>query len=193
MTAAVICLLRDRGLSVAARKPVQSFLADGSATDAEVLGAASGEDAILVCPRHRWYEIPLAPPMAAEVLGREPFSIGDLIRELEIPSGLCFIEGVGGPRSPLADDGDTHALCEAIDADLVVLVAQPALGCINAVLLAAEPFAGRELVVVFNRYDVADESHERNHHWLTESAGLDVVIGAEGLARKIQERSTEDT
>jgi dethiobiotin synthase len=193
VTAAAIGILRSRGQQAAAWKPVQSFDPDNETTDAEVLGAASGEDPYLVCPRHRWYEVPFAPPIAAEMLGREPFSIADLVNEMELPPELCFIEGVGGPRSPLADDGDTVTLCEAVDPDLVVLVAIPELGCINAILLAAEPFGGRELVVVLNRYDVADASHERNHRWLTDSAGLDVVIGAEGLAGKLQQLSTEGT
>src|SRR5690606_37163555 len=60
---------RERGLRVAARKPAQSFVAGEQSTDAELLAAASGEAAEEVCPRHRWYPVPMAPPMAADVLG----------------------------------------------------------------------------------------------------------------------------
>ena len=54
--------------------------------DAAVLGAASGESAEEVCPPHRWYDVAMAPPMAAEALGRPPFTIRDLMAELRWPA-----------------------------------------------------------------------------------------------------------
>ena len=66
VTARVVETLRGRGLSVSARKPVQSFGPDElGATDAEVLAAATGEAPQAVCPAHRWYPVPMAPPLAA--------------------------------------------------------------------------------------------------------------------------------
>ena len=56
--------LRANGLHVAARKPAQSFDSDDALTDAHHLADASGETPTEVCPRHRWYPIPMAPPMA---------------------------------------------------------------------------------------------------------------------------------
>ena len=64
--------LRDRGLTVSARKPAQSFDVDRNGgrlagpTDAEVLGAASGEDPDEVCRPSRSYRRAMAPPIAAE-------------------------------------------------------------------------------------------------------------------------------
>ena len=46
---------RAAGISVAARKPAQSFTPGSGLTDAEVLGGASGEDPATVCPPARSY------------------------------------------------------------------------------------------------------------------------------------------
>ncbi len=149
---ALIRGLRDLGVLAAARKPAQSFLPGAGPTDAELLADAAGIDPTLVCPPARWYEIPLAPPMAAASLDRPTFSIADLAGETaaavdrldrsNVPTRIhrvLFVEGAGGPRSPIADDGDNVDLARAIAPDLVVLVADAGLGTINAVRLAAEP------------------------------------------------------
>ncbi|MGH2754043.1 MAG: ATP-dependent dethiobiotin synthetase BioD [Actinomycetota bacterium] len=186
VTANVIESLRAQGRDAAARKPVQSFSEGEGPTDAEVLAAASGESVDVVCPRHRWYELPLAPPMAAEALHRPPIACADLVRELRLPDdGFVFIEGVGGPRSPLADDGDTIDLAEDIDADLVLLVAAPELGTINATVLAAEAFGKRPLVVFLNRYDDSSTDHVRNRDWLENTSGLTVVTNLQDLVSKL--------
>jgi dethiobiotin synthetase len=176
-TAATLRALAGRGHTVTARKPVQSFTAGDPATDAHVLAAATGQDRFDVCPRHRWYEHAVAPPMAAEVLGLPRFTIADLARETTAaPGGTTFVEGAGGPRSPLADDGDTIDLARALPTAAVVLVADAGLGTINAVRLCAAQLAPSwPLVVALNRYDAADDLHARNAEWLrtreTGSAG----------------------
>ena len=188
VTARVVESLRAGGREVSARKPVQSFEEGAGETDAEVLAAVSGESAETVCPRHRWYQLPLAPPIAAETLGRPPIALADLVRELRLPGdGLVFIEGVGGPRSPLADDGDTIELAEGVDADLIILVAGPELGTINATVLAAEAFGDRPLVVFLNRYDDAAADHVRNREWLDETSGLTVVTDLDTLRSRLLE------
>ena len=167
---------------------MQSFDEADATTDAEILAAASGEDIDLVCPKHRWYELPLAPPIAAEALGRPPIALDDLVRELRLPGdGLVFIEGVGGPRSPLADDGDTVELAEALEADVVLIVAGPELGTINATTLSAEAFDDRPLVVFLNRYDDSVADHVRNRDWLEEASGLSVTTNMEDLITELLE------
>ena len=171
---ATIDILRAHGVDVAARKPAQSFSPDELGdTDAEILGRASGEPAEVVCPLHRWYPVPMAPPMAADVLGLPPFTIAELVADIApAPAAqLTFIEGAGGPRSPMAIDGDNVTLARAVDADIVVLIAPAGLGTINAVRLSADALGdGREtgarLVVALNRYDADDDLHRRNHGWL---------------------------
>jgi len=175
--------LRDRGRRVAARKPAQSFDPgdDPAARDATVLGTASGEEPEAVCPPHRWYEAPMAPPMAAEALGRPTFAIGDLVAEVRWPDDqvdVGLVETAGGVRSPLAADGDGVSLCTTLGPDLVVLVADAGLGTINAVRLTAEALAtlAVPLVVVLNRFDSATDLHVRNRAWLAGRGAYTVVV-----------------
>jgi len=186
--AALARALRDRGVAVAARKPVQSFAPGDGRTDADVLADATGVAPEAVCPPHRWYEVAMAPPMAADVLGRPPFTIADLGGELLWPdgAGVGIVEGAGGPRSPLTDDGDTVDLAVALGPDAIVLVAHAGLGTINAVRLAAPPLrAVAPVTVVLNRYDASDDLHRRNRAWLTGRAGLAVVDSVDGLVARI--------
>ena len=172
-----------RGLSVACRKPVQSFEAGGGPTDAEVLALASGEEATTVCPPHRWYELAMAPPMAAEALGRAPFTLADLAGELRWPpaSDLGLVEGAGGPRSPLTADADNVGLVRALRPDTVVLVADAGLGAVNAVLLAVGALP-RPPVVFLSRFRPDDAVHAANLEWLHQRAGLAVVTAIDDLA-----------
>jgi dethiobiotin synthetase len=174
--------LRAAGLQVAARKPAQSYEPDDdpAGLDASVLGAATGEPPEQVCPPHRWYEVPMAPPMAAEALGRPTFTIADLVSEVRWPAeavDVGVVETAGGLRSPLAADGDCLALCAALAPDLAVLVADAGLGTINAVrltLAALGPLAS-SAVVVLNRFDAGLHLHVRNREWLQARDGLNVV------------------
>jgi len=184
--ARVLARLRADGLRVAARKPVQSFAAADGSTDADVLAQATGEEPGEVCPAHRWYERPLAPPMAADVLGRAPFTIADLVGEITWPDDVDvgLVEGVGGPRSPLAADGDTVDLVRALAPSVVVLVADAGLGAINAVRLSAAALPAA--LVVLNRYDGTDDLHVRNRRWLADECGLDIVASTEDVADRLR-------
>jgi len=187
-SAVTLGLLRARGVNVAARKPAQSFETGDGPTDAKVLAAATGDDPLSVCLPTRSYERAMAPPMAAETLGKPAFTIADLVRELAWPDGVVvgFVEGAGGPRSPLAADGDTVDLAEALRPDLVVIVAESGLGAINAVRLSAAPFAPlAPVVVALNRHDETDEVHERTRAWIAMRASLDVVTSPTGLADRL--------
>ena len=181
VAAALARVLQARGQTVAARKPVQSFEPGDTPTDADVLACATGAAPADVCPRHRWYEVAMAPPMAAEALGRPPFSLADLMDELAWPEGEWgLVEGVGGPRSPVAIDADNVALARALRPDAVVLVAPAGLGAVNAVLLAADVLP-LPPVVLLNRYEGGDPVHAGNRRWL-ESRGVEVVTTVEDLA-----------
>jgi dethiobiotin synthetase len=185
--AAVLARLRGAGLRVGARKPAQSFDAAEGSTDADVLAAATGEAPHDVCLPHRWYARPLAPPMAADALGAPPFTVGDLLDELRWPDGVDvgLVEGAGGPRSPIAGDGDNVTLSSAIAPDLVLLVADAGLGTINAVRMSGAAFAEEQVVVVLNRFDEHDPLHHRNRDWLGCRDGFDVVTDVEAAAARI--------
>jgi len=198
--ARLLTRLRAGGRTVSARKPAQSFDVDhagariGGATDAELLGSATGEHPGEVCHSFRSYHRAMAPPIAAEALGLPPFTVADLVGELEWPAAgadVGLVETAGGVRSPQADDGDVCDLALALSPDLVVLVADAGLGTINSIRLSMDALApcdgapGVPVVVVLNRYDGNHEIHRRNHAWLTTRAGYTVVTlpgGEQGLA-----------
>lgn len=177
--------LRDRGIVVAARKPVLSYDQDDdpATSDAALLARATGETPEAVCPPHRWYPVAMAPPIAAAVLDRPEFTVDDLLSEMVWPGGVSvgLVEAVGGVRSPIAADGDVVTLAEQLRPDHVVLVADAGLGVINSVRLALPALDGWPLTVVCNRYDATDDVHRRNLDWLVDYDRMDVVITAEQL------------
>jgi dethiobiotin synthetase len=188
-SAAVAAWLIQRGVAVAARKPVQSFTAGDEQTDAHVLAAATGDDPWVVCPTHRWLPRALAPPMAAAALGQEPFTMTDLVAETAWPrdTAVGIVEAAGGVRSPLAHDGDTTDLIRALVPDDVLVVADAGLGTINAVRLtvAAVASTGQGAVVVaLNRFDAVDETHRANRDWLATRDEFDVVTTPDELAAR---------
>jgi dethiobiotin synthetase len=181
VAARLLSCLRAAGVTVAARKPAQSFHPDGdpSRLDSAVLASSTGELSETVCPRNRWYEMPMAPPMAAEALGRARFTTAELVEELAWPDSgveVGLVESAGGVRSPLTHDGDTVAFVRALSPDLVLLVADAGLGTINAVRMSMDALAvAPHCTVVLNRFDGADDLHVRNRRWLTERDALQVV------------------
>ncbi len=181
--------LRRRGLIVAARKPAQSYDPgdDLSETDAALLAHATGDHPAVVCPQHRWYPVAMAPPMAAEALGRAPFTVADLVSELAWPPavGVGVVEAAGGVRSPVAADGDAVRLAEVLHPERVLLVADAGLGTINGVRLSAAALAPWPLTVVLNRFDPGDELHLRNRDWLAGRDGYDVVTDPDDLVAPI--------
>jgi dethiobiotin synthetase len=184
IASAVLARLRATGRRVSARKPAQSFDEGDGPTDADVLAGATGESPHDVCPAHRWYARALAPPMAAAALEAPPFAIADLVDELGWRDGVDvgLVEGAGGPRSPIAADGDNVTLACAIAPDLVLLVADAGLGTINAVRMSAEAFAPMPVTVVLNRYDDGDAVHRANRDWLAARDDFDVVVGPDATA-----------
>jgi len=195
VTARLLRDLRSKGIDVAARKPAQSFGPEDQFTDAHFLADASGESPNDVCPRHRWYPIPMAPPMAADALARPQFSVEDLASEIQwqLPAPtVAFVESAGGVRSPLAADGDSISLIEILQPDIVLLIADAGLGTINQIILSLEAInSGAHVatpVVVLNRFDPADDLHKRNRDWLTEHLEVDVLSSVPAVLAKISPR-----
>jgi dethiobiotin synthetase len=178
--------LRRRGVRVRARKPAQSFAPEERGfTDAEVLAAATGESPVDVCPAHRWYDTPMAPPMAADALGRPPIDLADLAAEVDFDDGVDvgLVETAGGVRSPLAHDGDTVDLARLLRPDSVLLVADAGLGTLNAVRLSADALNEWRVHVFLNRFDSTDELHGANKEWLTKTYAIDVSTDVDDLVR----------
>jgi dethiobiotin synthetase len=185
-------VLRVRGLDVSARKPAQSFEPTDRITDAHVLADATGDEVHAVCPPHRCYEVPMAPPMAAAALGRPAFTIADLASEIRWPSSpdVGLVESAGGVRSPLADDGDTTTLVAALRPHQVLLVADAGLGTINGVRLSVAALdadrRGPSILVFLNRFLADDELHRCNRAWLIERCGFTVVTDIDDASRRIE-------
>lgn len=187
MGTAVARELRRQGRTVSARKPAQSFEPNDPTTDARELGAATGEDPEVVCPPHRWYPVPMAPPMAATALDRTPFTTADLAQEVraswdndsETPD-IGLVETAGGSWSPQASDGlHVGDFANAMQADAVLLVADAGLGVINAVRGAIAAFAPTHpVIVLLNRYIATDELHVANRDWLLAEDRFNVVVDA---------------
>jgi len=210
--AQVLTRLRAAGLTVCARKPAQSFDPEtktktkaktktntnaktrtntdtDTPTDADVLAAATGESPSDVCPSHRSYPVAMAPPMAAAALGLAPPTIGELLTELQLPDPtpeVCWVESVGGVRSPLAIDADTVEACRRLTPALVVLVADAGLGTINLVRLSTAALADHRVVVMLNHYDEAAPLHLANRDWLAVTDGYEVVTTVAELAALIE-------
>ena len=171
--AQLLSLARANGVRVSARKPAQSF-EPGQATDAELLAAATGEPPHEICPEHRWYPVPMAPPMAADALGRERVLVRDLLAEITWRAGVDWgcVEIAGGLRSPIAHDADNIELIEALAPDRVVLVADAGLGTINSVRMSIAALTPRHIDLHLNRFDAGEDLHVRNRHWLQEFYGI---------------------
>lgn len=159
---------RAQGLRVAVRKPAQSYAEGDRITDADLLADASGEAAHSVCPKHRWYPVPMAPPMAAEALGQAKIRLDELIAELRWPNetDLAVVETAGGLCSPIAHDGDNLALIARLQPARVVLVADAGLGTLNVVRLCLRALGSLRTSVFLNRFDASNDLHVRNREWL---------------------------
>lgn len=189
VAAALADALGVAGRTVAARKPLQSFDPDdATATDAEVLARATGEDPHDVCPAGGWLPVPMAPPMAADALGQPCPSLAEVLQLLQWPTpsvDVGVLETVGGVRSPLAADGDSRDLVRAAGVDVVVLVADAGLGTIDAVRSALAQLAPLPVVTVLNRFDPGADLHQRNRRWLVGEDRVDVVVSVDELVGRL--------
>lgn len=174
-------------MRVAARKPVQSYDLSGGPTDAEQLAVASGEHPHTICPPHRWYPRAMAPPMAADALGRPRIELSELINEIGWPESadIGIVETAGGVRSPLAHDGDSIDLVQQLRPDRVLLIADAGLGTLNAVRLTLRCLEALPTDVFLNRFNPADPVHRSNLEWLTEHDGVAAFTTIESVAMPI--------
>jgi len=190
VTCALARRLRSAGMSVVARKAAQSFDPSDLTTDADELAAATATAPTDVCAAHRWYPVPMAPPMAAEALGLPPVTLADVAAELSWPDdgpAIGLFETAGGVASPQTTDADVVDVARAIGSDAVLLVADAGLGTINSVRLsvAALGMLGVPITVYLNRFDPQDDLHQRNAAWLADRDGLDVVTAIGVLADRL--------
>ncbi len=190
VAAATIAQLRKQSITVAARKPAQSFDPDDQHPhDSAVLSAASGETDTEVCPANRRYPIAMAPPMAADALRLPPILLQDLMNEIAATSAdVMMLEGAGGLRSPLAHDGDGLDLMTQLPTALAVVVADAGLGTINAVTLTVDAIRLHcrvPIAVILNRYNPADSLHVANRVYLQHHSPARILTTIAELAIEI--------
>jgi len=127
----------------------------------------------------------MAPPMAADALGRNRFTLAQLVAELVWPApavDVGLVETAGGVRSPQTHDGDVVAVAGLLAPEIVLLVADAGLGTLNSVRLSVDALPKAvPVVVVLNRYDEGNDLHRRNRRWLLEEDGLSVVTMPGGM------------
>ena len=127
--------LRQRGIAVAALKPVCS----GGRDDARALHAAL-DGALTLDEINPWYfRAPIAPLLAARLEKRTVILAQVLahIRALQNSFAVTLIEGAGGLLSPLGENFASRDLIAALRARPII-VASNRLGVVNHILLTLE-------------------------------------------------------
>lgn len=159
-TRAFARLIRNRGLDVAAIKPVESGVHASRESDASTLiDAAVRQDTIEAVSPYR-FKAPISPHLAAE---KENAHIdpGELIAFMNgwlDKADVVLAEGAGGLLVPLGDRF-TYADVVAKTSYKLIIVAPNILGTINATLLTIEAARARKIPiagVILNRTPSAD-------------------------------------
>jgi dethiobiotin synthetase len=135
IAAALVTALRAGGVRAIGFKPVETGVAAGEPSDADVLARASGDENALARPLLQLAE-PLAPAVAAERAGvtLDSDDIEARIRRLRQDGYALVIEGAGGVMVPLTWGYTVLDLAQACDLDAVV-VARAGLGALNHVAM----------------------------------------------------------
>lgn len=167
LSSRLIKALRQHGLSITARKPVESGCyktSEGSLfpDDGNRLFEAVGNDSLESITPYR-FEAALAPPIAASLEGTS-IKLSELSASCLPTHGPLIVEGAGGLLSPIAEDGLNADLAVALK--LPILIAAPnRLGCINHCLLTCEAAERRGLEIIaiaLNQIDATIDERMNN-------------------------------
>ena len=147
---ALIHALQQRGLKVAAMKPIAAGLEliEGRWVNEDVLAlsAAAQIKADLQWMNPYAFAPAIAPHIAAAQIGVtiELDKIMSAYAVLSARADAVVVEGAGGFRVPLAAQLDTADLAQALDLPMILVVGMR-LGCLNHALLTAEAITHRGL------------------------------------------------
>ncbi|WP_210717932.1 dethiobiotin synthase [Amycolatopsis acididurans] len=147
VTAAIAALARHEGKRVAVLKPAQTGVAPGEPGDLAEVVRLAGE---VTTRELRRYPDPLSPEAAARRSGQpvlSPAEIAAAATELDHTHDLVLIEGAGGLLVRYGPDGSTLADVAWALGTVLLLVAEPGLGTLNATALTAEVATVRGLHV----------------------------------------------
>ena len=161
LTALLARYLRERGVNVAALKPVCS----GGRDDARALHAAL-DGALSLDEINPWhFRAPMAPLLAAR-RERKRVRLADVlahVRAMQKRFDVVLIEGAGGLLSPLGEDFDSRDLIAALRATPIV-VCPNRLGAVNQVLLTLEALPRNFRRQGARRFDVAAGAGRRHRN-----------------------------
>ena len=142
VTALLARALRRAGLDTVALKPICS----GDRGDAEILRAACDGELGLDEVNPLWFQMPVAPLMAARHEGRT-ISIPVLetwFRSVSAGRKSVLVEGAGGWLAPITKEALVADLAVALGLPVIVVVANR-LGCVNHTLLTIGSIRARGL------------------------------------------------
>jgi len=132
LTALLARFLRERGVKVAALKP----LCSGGRDDALALHAALG-GALTLDEINPWHFRAAIAPVLAAKLEKRTVKLAAVLAHLRATRGkfdATLVEGAGGLLSPLGENFDSHDLIVALRATPII-VAQNKIGAVNHILL----------------------------------------------------------
>jgi dethiobiotin synthetase len=149
---ALLYRIRGLGLPALGLKPIASGInVKGKNEDVEAIRAASS----LALPESTLNKYLFSLPIAPHIAAREAncrIRFAPILRAIEDAkaiagkTGVVLVEGVGGFRVPLGEDGDSADLAVCLDLP-VILVVGMRLGCISHALLTGEAIARRGLTL----------------------------------------------
>ncbi|HKY64094.1 MAG TPA: dethiobiotin synthase [bacterium] len=194
VTAGIAAYLKERGLDVAAMKPVESGCLSGSPESDSVFLKKTiplADDLDLI--NTYAFEPPLAPGLAARLEGVEiSFDrILENFHRLELLHRWVLVEGAGGLRVPLAPNREVSDLIAAMKLPVLV-VARMALGTVNHSLLTLEALERRGLEVaglVFNGVAKEMDASARHNVELLAERSRVPIWGVLGHLEKARDRS----
>jgi dethiobiotin synthetase len=162
----LLSALQQRGYAVIGMKPVASGCMHTPAglrnEDALRLQALSSIQLPYEMLNPYAFEPPIAPHIAAREVGQKiAFErIRAIIESLGQGADYLIVEGVGGWRVPLGEEGDVGSLAAVLGFPLILVVGIR-LGCINHALLSAEAVQAKGLALAGWIANVIDPATER--------------------------------
>lgn len=167
ITCALLHRAAQQGLRAAGLKPIAAGTdAAGLNEDVENIRSASNVSLSRQLINPYCFKAAIAPHIAADEEGVaiEFAPIKKTLDQALLAADFVIIEGVGGFKVPLGNEGDSADLALALNLPLILVVGMR-LGCINHALLSAEAIQQRGLQLagwVANQIDPAMPRFEEN-------------------------------
>lgn len=185
VASALALLLRNRGIRVAAMKPVTSGCSEENgilvSDDARLLAFSTGQEENEDLAPYRLRH-PIAPSAAAEIDGVtiDFFTIENALSRLEENHTFVIVEGAGGLMVPLSGGLLVADLVNRLGLPILI-VARPDLGTVNHTILTC--FAARQLGIDVKGVVINGYPEEPNLAESTAPHLIDSLCGSPLLGR----------